>query len=64
MTQPLLSVVASDSVWPEVHHAIGVVVGWQARDGTEIDWTLFKHWRHFRAQPGFWSDQGSISRRE
>jgi hypothetical protein len=33
--QPFLSTLARDHVTPEIHRAIGAVVGWQARDRTE-----------------------------
>jgi triphosphatase len=53
--QPFLSTLARDPVTPEIHRTIGVMVGWQARDRTEIEKTLHKHWRRFRAMPTFWS---------
>ena len=56
MTQPLLAVLAADSVKPSLHCAIGAVVGWQARDGAEVDKTLRKHWSHLKALPVFWSE--------
>ena len=40
----------------ELHRAIGAVIGWQARDRTEVHRTLRKHWRKFKAMPGFWPD--------
>ena len=55
MTQPLVSILASDPVAAEVQRTIGAVIGWQARDRIVIDKTLHKHWRRFRATPPFWS---------
>jgi hypothetical protein len=63
MTQPFLAVLAGDSVAPSLHCAIGAVVGWQAREGAEVDKTLRKHWSHFKALPAFWSEQGSAAAR-
>jgi triphosphatase len=63
MTQPLLSILAHDSVTPDVHRAIGALIGWQARDGVEVDKTLRKHWRQFKVLPVFWSEQSSAAAR-
>jgi inorganic triphosphatase YgiF len=56
MTQPLLAALVRDSSAPELQRAIGAVIGWQARDRTEVHRTLRKHWRKFKAMPGFWPD--------
>jgi len=56
MTYPLLCDLAKDSTSPELHRAIGAVVGWQARDHAEVEQTLRKHWRQFKSPPVFWDD--------
>jgi hypothetical protein len=55
ITQPFLSILASDPVTPEIQRTIGAVIGWQARDRIEIEKTLHKCWRRFKAMPTFWS---------
>jgi triphosphatase len=54
ITQPFLSLLASDPVTPEIQRTIGTVIGWQARDRTVIEDTLHKHWCRFKAIPIFW----------
>jgi inorganic triphosphatase YgiF len=54
MTYPLLCDLAKGSTSPELHRAVGAVVGWQARDHTEIERTLRKHWRQFKSTPAYW----------
>jgi triphosphatase len=46
-----------------VHRAIGALIGWQARDGVEVDKTLRKHWRQFKVLPVFWSEQSFAAAR-
>jgi inorganic triphosphatase YgiF len=55
MTQRFLSTLADQPATPEVHRAIGAVMGWQARDRIEAASRLRKHWRQFTAMPLFWS---------
>ncbi len=54
-TRPLLHEVGEASRSPGVHQAIGVVIGWQARDGLASGETLSERWRRFKAMPPFWS---------
>ena len=53
-TQPLLRALTSDPIAPELHRAIGVVIGWQARDRIAVHKTLRKLWRRFKTMPAFW----------
>lgn len=53
-TQPLLHALTGDPIAPELHRAIGVVIGWQARDRIAVHKTLRKHWRRFKDMPVFW----------
>ncbi len=55
ISQQFLSTLARDPVTPAIQRTIGAVIGWQARDRTETERTLHKHWRRFRAMPTFWS---------
>ena len=54
MTWPFLCTLARDPVTPEVQRTLGAVMGWQARDGIAVGWTLRKHWRRFKDMPTFW----------
>jgi triphosphatase len=54
MTWPFLCTLTKDSVTPEVQRTIGAVMGWQARDGIEVERTLREHWRQFKAMRTFW----------
>jgi CHAD domain-containing protein len=56
ITQPFLSMLASDPVTPEIQRTIGAVIGWQARDRTMIENRLHKHWRRFKTTRTFWPD--------
>jgi triphosphatase len=54
-THPLLQVlITGDPMAPEVHRAIGVVIGWQARDRIAVHKSLRKLWRKFKTMPAFW----------
>jgi CHAD domain-containing protein len=53
-TQPLLRALTGDPIVPEVDRAIGVVIGWQARDRIAVHKTLRKLWRRFKTMPAFW----------
>ena len=54
-TQPLLDEIGQISQSPGVHQAIGVVIGWQARDGLAAVETLAERWQRFKALPPFWA---------
>jgi triphosphatase len=54
-TQPLLDEIGQASRSPEVHQAIGVVIGWQARDRHGAGATLVEQWRRFKELPLFWT---------
>jgi CHAD domain-containing protein len=56
VAQPFLSTLANDPLTSEIHRTIGAVIGWQARDRTETEKTLHKHWRRFRSIPTLGSD--------
>ena len=54
-TRPLLQEVGRASRSTGVHQALGVVIGWQARDGLAAREQLTERWRRFKAMPPFWS---------
>ena len=54
-TQPLLDQVGQGSIGAGVHRAIGVVIGWQGRDGLAAGEILAKRWRRLKAVPLFWT---------
>jgi CHAD domain-containing protein len=56
MTQPFLRTLSLEPATPEVHRAIGVVMGWQARDRIAVRSSLHKHWQRFKAIQPFWSN--------
>ena len=53
-TRPLLHELGQASRSPGVHQALGVVIGWQARDGLASAERLTERWRQFKAMPPFW----------
>ena len=53
-TQPLLDELGDASQSLSVHQAIGVVIGWQAREHAIADDALAEQWRRFKALPPFW----------
>jgi len=55
MTAPLLSTLKQAQQDPSVHHTIGAVQGWQARDRLDQAKTLGKQWHRFKATTPFWS---------
>jgi triphosphatase len=55
IAQPFLSTLGGNHVPPQIQRTIGAVIGWQARDRIEIEKTLHKCWRRFKAMPTFWS---------
>jgi triphosphatase len=55
IAQPFLSTLGGNHVPPEIQRTIGAVIGWQARDRIEVEKTLHKCWRRFKAMPTFWS---------
>ncbi len=54
-TRPLLQEVGGASRSSGVHQALGVVIGWQARDSLAAGERLTERWRRFKAMPPFWS---------
>jgi inorganic triphosphatase YgiF len=56
IAQPFLATLGADPLTPAMQRTIGAVIGWQARDRIEIEQTLRKHWRRFKATPQFWPD--------
>ena len=61
-TRPLLQEVGRASRSTGVHQALGVVIGWQARDGLAAREQLAARWRRFRATPPFWSASPAAKR--
>ncbi len=55
-TRPLLHEIGHASRSTGVHQALGVVIGWQARDGLAAREQLTARWRRFKAMPPFWAD--------
>ena len=53
-TQPLLDELGQLNRSPGVHQAIGVVIGWQARDGLVAVEMLAERWQRFKSLPPFW----------
>ncbi len=53
-TQPLLDEIGQFSRDPGVHQAIGIVIGWQGREGLAAGEILAERWQRFRALPPFW----------
>lgn len=51
----LLEAIGQDSATPELHRAIGALIGWQARDGQVAAKTLRKRWRQFKDTPPPWN---------
>ena len=54
-TPELLGAIGQDSATPELHRAVGALIGWQARDGQLAAETLRKRWRQFKDTPPHWS---------
>jgi CHAD domain-containing protein len=54
MTLPLLQKIEQDADAPDVHKALGVVIGWQARDVRAAAKPLRQSWRSFKGVSGFW----------
>ena len=61
-TQPLLDEAASASSSPGVQQAIGLVIGWHARDCLAAGKTLEKQWRRFKRTPTFWARPAAMPR--
>ncbi len=59
-TQPLLDALARASRSLGVHQAIGIVTGWQGRDGLAARRTLLKRWRRFKSLPPYWTRPGAL----
>jgi inorganic triphosphatase YgiF len=53
-TQPLLDEIGQLSRSPGVHQAIGIVIGWQGREGLAAGEMLTERWQRFRTLPPFW----------
>ena len=53
-TQPLLDELGRRNRAPGLHQAIGVVIGWQAREEVLNVETLAVQWRRFRTMQPFW----------
>jgi len=54
-TRPLLGSVEQSSVAPDVHRAVGAIIGWQGRHQIEAAKALRKRWRSFKQATPFWS---------
>jgi len=55
-TRPLLHAVGQAAPEPELHRAIGALIGWQARDRLLSLQRLRRRWRRLRATAPFWDD--------
>ena len=55
-TRSLLSVAGQAGSTPELHRAVGALIGWVARDQLAVAGSLRKRWRGFKATPGFWRE--------
>ena len=55
-TRPLLHAVGQAAPEPELHRAIGAVIGWQARDRLVSLQRLRRRWRRLRATAPFWGE--------
>ncbi len=55
-TRSLLHEVEQAESTPELHRAIGAVIGWQARDRLVSLQRLRRRWRRLRATPLFWGE--------
>ena len=51
---PLLHEIAQGSTSPDVHRALGAVIGWQGRGEKEPQGALRKTWRRFKQASPFW----------
>ena len=51
---PLLHEIAQGSTAPDVHRALGAVIGWQGRGEKEPRGALRKAWRRFKQASPFW----------
>ena len=55
-TRSLLSVAGQAEPTPDLHRAVGALIGWVARDQLAVAKSLRKRWREFKATPGFWRE--------
>jgi len=55
-TRSFLSVAGQAGSTPELHRAVGALIGWVARDQLAVAGSLRKRWRGFKATPGFWRE--------
>lgn len=55
-TSGLLQAVAAGSRDPDIHRAIGTIIGWQAHAGMAGAAALAREWRCFRKSAPFWPD--------
>ena len=55
-TRPLLEAIGGASGAPELHRAIGALIGWQARDRAVAAEALRKRWRQLKDTPAYWRD--------
>ncbi len=53
-TGSLLQSIAADATEPELHRAIGGLIGWQACDRLQALGELRERWRRFKNAPPFW----------
>ena len=55
-TRSLLRVTGQAELTPDLHRAVGALIGWLARDQLAVAKSLHKRWREFKATPGFWRE--------
>jgi triphosphatase len=52
----LVSVTEQAEVTPDVHRAVGVLIGWSARDRLATAKSLRRRWRKFKTVKEFWRE--------
>ena len=55
-TRSLLKATEQAEFTPDLHRAVGALIGWLARDQLTVAKSLRKRWREFKAAPGFWRE--------
>jgi hypothetical protein len=52
----LVSVTEQAEVTPDVHRAVGALIGWAARDRLAVAKSLRRRWRKFKTATEFWRE--------
>ena len=56
MRSLLVSLTEQAEVTPDVHRAVGALIGWSVRDRLAVAKSLRRHWRKFKIARAFWRD--------